>query len=175
MRVHSFLLPLAVALSVAGCQRDTTQAAGSSGTAGTESPASTVAAGPATPAGSGGYGASSTGGTTSAMTGAPFTAEVVTVERDGSGITLREVGTTAPAKASRRMVSVDPASASSVSGLKAGDRVNVTCTETGNAGTSGMSGMSGSGTTGATGATSATGTGSLQACARVVSVMPAGR
>jgi len=182
MRAHTFVLPLAVALSVAGCKRDTTQAAGDAGTAGTGSgPASTMAASPATPAG-GGYGTSGTTGatgataatgatgTTSAMTGAPFTAEVVTVERDGSGITLREVGAMAAAKASRRMVSVDPASASSVSGLKKGDRVTVTCTETG--GMSGMSGMSGSGTTGAT---SATGTGSLQACTTVVSVMPAGR
>jgi hypothetical protein len=179
MRVKTLVLPLALALSVVGCKRDTTEAAGNGGYA--ASPGTTTGAGTS---------AGTTTGSATAMTGAPFTAEVVSVERDGSSITLREAG----GKATRRSVSVDPASASSVSGLKAGDKVTVTCNEsggmsgmgsttgtgsnaTGTAGTAG--GTTGSGTTTGSGSMgsmgSMGGTGTLESCTSVVSVMPSGR
>jgi hypothetical protein len=104
MRIKTSLLPLALGLLVAGCnKRDTTQAAGGSGAPGTNS--------------------------TAAHKGAPFPAEVVAVEADGSGVTLRELVVGPTGVKEQRAVRVDPTTAATVAALKPGDRVRIVCDE----------------------------------------------
>jgi hypothetical protein len=102
MRVHAFLVSLAVVLAAAGCKNDETRAAGAAGSPGT----SARAAG---------------------QRGAPFPAEVVAVETDGSGITLRELAVGPTGVKEQRVLRVDPTTAATVAALKPGDRVRVVC------------------------------------------------
>lgn len=131
MRIQTLLVPLALGLCVAGCKRDTTEAAGSPG------------ASPAT----GGYSSTAT------HKGAPFPTEVVAIEQDRSGVTLRELAVGPTGVKEQRVVRVDPNTKAAVAALKPGDRVRIVCEEP--AGTAPASG----------GQTSAV---ALQNCAMVV-------
>jgi hypothetical protein len=109
MRIKTSLLPVALGLLVAGCNKhDTTQAAGGAGS----SPGTT---------------------TTAARKGAPFPAEVVAVETDGTGVTLRDLVVGPNGVKEQRAVRVDPTTAATIAALKPGDRVKVVCDEPANA------------------------------------------
>jgi hypothetical protein len=111
MRAQTILLPVvAFGLIVAGCKHENTQAAGNAGYSASPAPGQTA---------------------TAAHRGAPFPAEVVAIENDGSGITLRELAAGPNGVKEQRVVRVDPSTANAVAALKPGDRLMITCDETG--------------------------------------------
>jgi hypothetical protein len=121
MRAQTILLPVvAFGLIVAGCKHENTQAAGNAGNAG--------------------YSASPAPGqaTAAAHRGAPFPAEVVAIETDGTGITLKELAAGPTGVKEQRVVRVDPTTAATVAALKPGDRLMITCDETGAATAAGL-------------------------------------
>jgi hypothetical protein len=118
MRAQTILLPVvAFGLIVAGCKHENTQAAGNAGYSASPGPGQATAA---------------------AHRGAPFPAEVVAIETDGTGITLKELAAGPDGVKEQRVVRVDPSTANAVAALKPGDRLMITCDETGAATAAGL-------------------------------------
>jgi hypothetical protein len=61
--------------------------------------------------------------------GPSFSAELVAIETDGSGITLRELAVGPTGVKEQRALRVDPTTAATVAALKPGDRVRIVCEE----------------------------------------------